>query len=228
MSKNTNSLIFDFLRARVVQERRRWQKTNIKPNSAFFQLKARLIQDFQSRRVHFQVDSKSILILKKKINNTLPTEPEPSLINVLEQTLKIPKSEITQLLKQFGNFIATDHRRRYGPLSLPKVKFLKKATLRLEEGMQKGLYPHQNLTFVIGPMIRKCIKLKNILTQFPEVSNIEFRSLDPLDLGCYFELPYDDYRLQRVQKIKPLASLVIDYSWCEIPQNYQSTPPVKP
>ena len=76
--------------------------------------------------------------------------------------MNVSESETAQLLDQFSNFVVTDHRRRYGPLSRPQIRFLKKNAEILEEGINQGVYPHWNWTYIIGPMLKKPIKFKSI------------------------------------------------------------------
>jgi hypothetical protein len=227
MSKNTFDLILDFLKAKLLHMRQCWQNTSHEPNSVFFESISQISQDFRTRKVRFQPKSQGILFFKKISNKKPPSDPSPSLVRKWSQTLNVSESETAQLLDQFGNFVIKDHRRRYGPLSRPQLRFLKKATEILQEGIDRGVYPHWNRTYVIGPMLKKSIKFKSTLTEFPEVTTIEFRPFDPLDFGSYFELPWDEYRLRRITRIQPPASLVIDYSWCEAPQNYFPTVPNK-
>lgn len=227
MSKNTFDLILDFLKTKLLYMRQCWQSTSREPNSVFFESISQISQDFQTGRVRFQPKSKSILFFKKTLSKNPPIELNPFLVKKWSQTLNVSATETMQLLNQFGSLVITDHCRRYGPLSNPRLRFLKKAAEILEEGINKGVYPHWNRTYVIGPMLKKSIKFKNILTEFPEITTIEFRPFKSLDFGNYFELPWDEYRLRRITKFQPPASLVIDYSWCETPQNYFSTAPNK-
>jgi hypothetical protein len=222
MSKTVHELIIDFLEARIEKHRRSWGSTDKEPISIFFHSTFQITQNFRSRKVRFQPRSKTPLIFRKKSEDLFVNPPRP-LAEFWARTLNITLQEAEQLLTQFGNCFVVDHRRRYGPLSRPQARFLKKAAAFLEEGVEKGVYPHWNRTFIIGPMVKKPVKFQNILKEFSEVSNIEFRPLDFSDFGCYFELPWDEYRLRRIPTLQPPASLVIEYSWCELPQNHLPT-----
>jgi hypothetical protein len=184
MSKTLRDLVVDFLKTRVEKHRRSWVHTDKEPVSIFFHSTFQITQDFRSRKVRFQPKSKASLIFRKKSDDLFVSPPHP-LTEFWARTLNTTLEEAEQLLTQFGNCFVADHLRRYGPLSRPKARFLKKAAAFLEEGVEKGVYPHWNQTFVIGPMLKKPVKFQNILKEFPEVSNIEFRPFESSDLGCY-------------------------------------------